>query len=75
MANVTEKLKETLVGTEVETETLLSDSTRSIFQRNALKNEETGEQYLGRQEFIEAVAPAGEDYVGILWCRFLMPVL
>ena len=60
---VTEKVKETLVGTENETQ--LSNSTRSEFMQHAVKDEETGEYYMGQKEFIDAIAPIGEDYVRI----------
>ena len=65
MATVTEKLKESLVGTD-EVEPQLSASTRDAFMTHALKDEETGEHYMGRNEFINAIAPEGEDYVRII---------
>ncbi|KAK5135077.1 hypothetical protein LTR08_005602 [Meristemomyces frigidus] len=61
MATVTEKVKETLVGTEGE-EPQLSAQTQSEFLRNALEDEATGERYLDEKAFINAVAPEGEDY-------------
>ncbi|KAK5126727.1 hypothetical protein LTR85_009661 [Meristemomyces frigidus] len=60
MATVTEALKESLLGAETEPE--LSTQTRHDFLQHALKDEETGEQYLDEQAFIDAVAPQGEDY-------------
>ena len=62
MATVTEKVKETLVGTEEE-EPQLSAQTQSEFVRNALEDQATGEQYLDEKAFVNAVAPEGEDYV------------
>ena len=62
MATVTEKVKETLVGTEEEPQEL-SAQKRGEFLRNALEDEATGEQYLDEAAFINAVAPEGEDYV------------
>lgn len=67
MATITEKVKESLVGTEEEPQ--LSGQTRSEFMQNAIKDEETGEYYMTEQQFVDAVAPAGEDYVGI--CNIL----
>lgn len=61
MASITEKVKEGLVGADVEP--TASDSTRSDFMTHAVKDEETGEYYMGPKEFIDAVAPEGEDYV------------
>lgn len=63
MATVTEKLKESLVGADVEP--TASDSTRTEFMAHAVKDEESGEYFMGPQEFIDAVAPEGEDYVRI----------
>lgn len=62
MASIAEKVKETLIGTDEEPQ--LSDQTRQDFLARALTDAETGEHYLGQQEFIDAVAPVGEDYVG-----------
>lgn len=56
-----EGVKETLLGVEDEVQT--SDQTRSEFMQQAKKDEASGEYYLGQEEFVNAVAPAGEDYV------------
>ena len=61
MANVQEAVKESLLGTTREPE--LSTQTRAAFDRNAKKDEATGEYYLTEVEFVDAVAPEGEDYV------------
>ena len=61
MATVTEKVKETLVGSEEDGSQELSAQTRSEFQRNALEDEATGERYLDEKAFINAVATEGED--------------
>lgn len=76
MASITEKLqeskekvKESLVGVEIDP--LVSDQTRNEFMKHALKDEETGEYYMGEKEFVNAVAPEGEDYVStdvVLFC-------
>lgn len=62
MASVKEAVKDSLVGSEESSQ--LSAQTRARFAANALKDPETGELYMGPDEFIAAVAPASEDYVG-----------
>ncbi|KAI5369613.1 Putative mitochondrial carrier protein [Septoria linicola] len=57
---VKEGVKETLLGVEDESQT--SDQTRSEFMQQAKKDEDTGEWYMGETEFVNAVAPPGEDY-------------
>ena len=64
MATITEKVKETLVGTEDEPQ--LSSQTRNEFTQHAKRDEETGELYMSAHEFIDAIAPEGEDYVSSL---------
>ena len=61
MANIQEAVKESLLGTTRELE--LSSQTRAAFDRNAKKDEATGEYYLTESEFVDAVAPENEDYV------------
>ena len=63
MATVVDKVKEGLVGTDEGAS--LSAETRNEFMQNALQDEESGEYYLGQKQFIDAIAPEGEDYVGI----------
>lgn len=63
MATVTEKVKESLVGTEEEPQ--LSGQSRADFMQHAITDEETGERYMGQKEFIDAIAPEGEDYVSL----------
>lgn len=58
---VKEAVKETLVGTEESTQ--LSAQGRVRFTSYAIKDAETGELYMGPDEFINAVAPKSEDYV------------
>ncbi|KAK4163580.1 mitochondrial carrier domain-containing protein [Cladorrhinum sp. PSN259] len=60
VASVKEAVKETLVGSEEPAQ--LSAQTKARFVRYALKDPETGESYLGPQEFIDAVAPPSEDF-------------
>ena len=61
MATVTEALKEKLVGTEVEPQ--LSAQTRQNFLQHAKKDEGSDEYYMTETEFVDAIAPEGEDYV------------
>ncbi len=64
MADITkakEVVKEALVGTEGDVQ--LSAQSKATFDRNARKDEATGELLMGEEEFINAVAPSTEDYV------------
>ncbi|KAL2260628.1 hypothetical protein VTK26DRAFT_5305 [Humicola hyalothermophila] len=60
VATVKEAVKETLVGSTEPAQ--LSAQTKARFNRHAVKDAETGELYLGREQFIDAVAPPHEDY-------------
>jgi solute carrier family 25 aspartate/glutamate transporter 12/13 len=62
MDQAKEVVKESLLGTDVDP--TLSIATRADFMRYAIKDEETEEYYMNEKEFVEAVAPEGEDYVG-----------
>ena len=62
MASVTEQAKEALLGTTDEPQ--LSQQTRAEFNSYAIQDSETGEEYLDEEQFINAIAPKGEDYVG-----------
>jgi solute carrier family 25 aspartate/glutamate transporter 12/13 len=61
MATVKEKVKETLLGLEEPIN--VSDQNRQEFLRHAIKDAESGEYYMTENEFIDAIAPASEDYV------------
>lgn len=61
MALVKDKVKEALIGTEDEPQ--LSSQTRNEFLQYAKQDEETGTYYMSEQQFIDAIAPEGEDYV------------
>ncbi|OQO08507.1 hypothetical protein B0A48_06377 [Cryoendolithus antarcticus] len=61
MASITEKVKESLVGGTDE-EPNLSAQTKEFFYEHAIKDDESEEPYLGEKEFIDAIAPKGEDY-------------
>lgn len=58
---VKEAVKESLIGSEEPVQ--VSTQTKARFNHNALKDPETGELFLGPDEFINAVAPPDEDYV------------
>jgi solute carrier family 25 aspartate/glutamate transporter 12/13 len=60
-ATIKEAVKDTLLGTEDSME--LSAKNKAQFTTIAIKDPETGEPYLGEDEFINAIAPADEDYV------------
>lgn len=51
------------MGTEVEPQ--LSSQTRYYFTAHAVKDEEKDEYFMGEDQFIDAIAPEGEDYVRI----------
>ncbi|RDW88562.1 calcium-binding mitochondrial carrier protein-like protein Aralar1 [Coleophoma cylindrospora] len=57
-----EVVKETLLGVDETADLQLSAQTRAAFEQNARKDEQTGELFMGEQEFVNAVAPAGQDY-------------
>lgn len=61
MATVTEQVSEVLLGTTEEPQ--LTQQTKATFMKHAIKDEKTGEQYLGEDEFVDAIAPSSEDYV------------
>lgn len=63
-AKIKETVKETLVGTAIdEPDAQLSAQSRARFNAHAVKDAETGELYMGQDEFINAIAPEDEDYV------------
>lgn len=64
MATVTEALKEKVLGTELEPQ--LSAQTRNNFLQYAKKDEASGEYYMTESEFVDAIAPEGEDYVSTI---------
>jgi solute carrier family 25 aspartate/glutamate transporter 12/13 len=63
LTTVKEVVKESLLGSEEVGEVQLSAQAKATFEKNARKDEATGELYMGEKEFINAVAPEGEDYV------------
>lgn len=60
---VKEAVKETLVG--VEEPVQVSAQSKARFSQNAVKDPQSGELVMGPDEFINAVAPANEDYVSL----------
>jgi solute carrier family 25 aspartate/glutamate transporter 12/13 len=44
----------------------LSALSKATFEKNARKDGESGEQIMGEEEFVNAIAPEGEDYVSQL---------
>lgn len=71
MASVTQKVKEgvkeSLVGADFD-EQNFSAQTRAEFMQYAIKDDENGEYYMGREEFVNAIAPPDEDYVSFILC-------
>lgn len=63
MATVTEAVKQTFVGTTIESE--LSQEVRATFDRHSIQDDATGERYMTEQEFVNAIAPVNEDYVSL----------
>ena len=59
MAAVKEQVAGVLLGSSPD----ISHQARSLFYKHAKKDDETGEVYMSETEFINAVAPASEDYV------------
>ncbi|KAK3327384.1 mitochondrial carrier domain-containing protein [Cercophora scortea] len=59
---VKEAVKETLVGHQEPSLEVVSVQTKARFNTYATKDPETGEAYLGVDQFIDAVAPPDEDY-------------
>lgn len=62
MATVKEAVKESLLGTSQEPE--LSQQVRARFMQYA-KPDENGDPYMEEEDFVNAIAPEGEDYVNI----------
>jgi len=71
MATVTkvkEAVKESLLGTEESDSVKVSAQNRATFLQHARKDEESGDLYMGEEEFVNAIAPKGEDYVSYTSC-------
>lgn len=63
VVKVTETVKESLLGAEVPQQLQLSAETKANFVKFARPDDESGELYMGEEEFINAIAPSSEDYV------------
>lgn len=61
LSKAKEVMKEALVATEADVQ--LSAQSKATFDKNARRDENTGELFMGEEEFINAVAPPTEDYV------------
>lgn len=61
MATAKQAIKETLLGTTREPE--LSQQTKATFDRNSRQDEATGDFYMTEEDFVNAIAPASENYV------------
>jgi len=58
---VKEAVKESLVGTDEPIQP--SSQSKARFTSTAVKDPDSGELYMGPEEFINAVAPQNEDFV------------
>ena len=63
--SVMAETKEISVIAEISTDVQINASSKSIFDKYARKDAQTGELYMGEEEFINAIAPIGEDYLKI----------
>lgn len=61
-----EVVKEKLLGTDLEQNVQLSALSKATFEKNARRDGVSGELVMGEEEFINAIAPEGEDYVSQL---------
>ncbi|RFU25638.1 hypothetical protein B7463_g10710, partial [Scytalidium lignicola] len=61
-AHVKGAVKESLLGTSEPTTFQLSAQTKAAFEKHAKRDPETGELYMGEEEFVNAIAPKDEDY-------------
>lgn len=66
MATVKIAVKESLLGTTTEPE--LSAQTKATFDRNARQDEADQELYMTEEDFVNAIAPASENYVSCSNC-------
>jgi solute carrier family 25 (mitochondrial aspartate/glutamate transporter), member 12/13 len=64
---VKEAVKESLVGTQEEP-VQVSTQHKARFTSHAVKDPETGDLFLGPDQFIDAVAPPDEDFVSLAAC-------
>ena len=70
-----EVVKESLLGTEIVEEVQMSAQSKATFEKNARRDEESGELFMGEEEFVNAVAPVEEDYVSLPLLLYLLLTL
>ena len=63
MATVQEAVKESLLGTTREPQ--LSQQAKANFDKNSAIDDSNGERYMTEDDFVNAIAPTGEDYVSL----------
>ena len=66
VTKVKDAVKESLLGSDLQSDVQLSAQSKATFDKNARKDEESGELFMGEEEFINAIAPVGEDYVSYI---------
>lgn len=65
MSNVKATVKESLIGSAEQSQSV-SQQIRSNFYRHARKDEQTGDLFMNQDDFVNAIAPAQEDYVSLV---------
>ena len=60
---VKEVVKETLLGADLAQDVKATARSKAVFEENARSDGEAGELYMSEEDFVNAVAPVGEDYV------------
>lgn len=66
-----EVVKESLLGSTVAEDLQLSAQSKATFEKNSRKDESGAEDYMTEEDFVNAIAPEGEDYVS--QCFTFMP--
>ncbi|RKF74406.1 Calcium-binding mitochondrial carrier protein Aralar2 [Golovinomyces cichoracearum] len=65
VARASDVVKENLLGSETHVNSKLSSLSKATFEKYAKQDPETGELYMGENEFTEAIAPKSGDYLKI----------
>lgn len=68
-----EVVKESLLGSTVAGDIQLSAQSKATFEKNSRKDESGAEDYMTEEDFVNAIAPQGEDYVSRVFA--FMPFL
>ena len=66
MSNITQVravVKESLLGQEQMGDLNLSAQSKTTFEKNCRRDEKSGEVVMTEEDFVNAIAPVGEDYV------------